>query len=144
MGDDSRSRPETRSTRGDTTPAVTDDTDVCRPASYGTYGEATSACARIQLATGDRRRPYLPYRCLSCPLWHLRRQDPFNMSDPDDRRRIDLLDAGWRRINNPDVEIWTRPERESTSRTNRKTLEQAWLAQQRRAALKTSNNRKAG
>ena len=102
--------------------------EVCQELAFRTPGEAAQVADRIRLATGDRRRPYLSYRCDSCGRLHLRRRPPFDLTDPDDRRRVELVAAGWRQVNNPDVELWTRPDRKKTSSGNRKTLDDAWAA----------------
>lgn len=107
--------------------------DICRPVTFETLGEAATAAETIRRATSDTRRPYLAYRCLDCGHWHLHRRRVLDPADPDDRRRIDLLDAGWRQINNPDVETWSRPNRKKTSASNRKTLDEAWQTMRRQA-----------
>jgi hypothetical protein len=107
---------------------------ICRPLSFSSLKGAARAAERIRRATRDGRRPYLAYRCGACALWHLRRRAPFDFADPDDHRRAELVDAGWRQINNPRTEMWRAPECSSRKRNHKKTLDEAWRTHRRRTA----------
>lgn len=99
----------------------------CRPLTYVNRAVAASACARVLNVTGDNRRIYMPYRCDDCGLWHTARRGPFDINNQDDRRRVELAAAGWRRLFNPDVEMWVPPGvTHSHKSARRRSLDLAW------------------